>query len=103
MEAWQIYYEEFQRRGGPAAGQKFSRQEALTEAAHDAYQAASNRLTRDHGWDDERTLVVMRGLNGTVSRWVETGSDDWDTLRTELQRSEDELRDGFGDKADSPP
>lgn len=99
MDAWQVYFEEFRQRGEAAHAQRFGRQELLTEAAHDAYQAASNRLTQEHGWGDERALVVMRGLNAAVSRWLNMGGGDWEALRLELQRREAELRTGFSDGA----
>jgi hypothetical protein len=96
MDAWQIYLDEFRRRAGSADRQRFGRQETMTEAAHDAYQATADRMTNDHGWNDEHTLVVMRGLNGAVQRWLELGGGDWRALETELRRREGELRDGFG-------
>lgn len=96
MDAWQIYLDEFRRRGEKAHGQRFGRQELLTEAAHDAYQATADQLTRDHGWSDDRTLVVMRGLNDAVRRWLDMGGMEWDALGEALQRREAELRDGFG-------
>jgi hypothetical protein len=52
-------------------------------------------MTRDHGWGDEQTLVVMRGLNATVARWLDAGGADWNDLRDSLQRTEEELRSGF--------
>jgi hypothetical protein len=88
MEAWQMYMEEFRSRAGDAQSQTFARRELLAEAAHDAYQRASDRLTRDHGWDDEHTLVVMRGLNAAVQRWIELGAADWEALGAELRRRE---------------
>jgi hypothetical protein len=97
MNAWEVYLEEFRARGARAHGQRFSREEGLTEAAHDAYQAAADRMTREHGWSDEHTLVVMRGLNDAVRGWLDAGAADWDELGTELRRREMELRDGFGD------
>lgn len=97
MDAWQIYLDEFRQRGAKAHGQRFGRQELLTEAAHDAYQAVADRMTRDHGWSDEHTLVVMRGLNEVVRRWLEMGGMDWDVLGETLRRREHELRDGFGE------
>lgn len=96
MQAWEVYLDEFRRRTGSADRQRFGRQELMTEAAHDAYQAAANRLTHDHGWADERTLVVMRGLNGAVQRWLELGGGDWQALETEMRRREEELQNGFG-------
>jgi hypothetical protein len=80
MDAWEIYLEEFRTRGARAHGQRFGRQEGLTEAAHDAYQAAADRMTREHGWSDDHTLVVMRGLNDAVRGWLHAGAGDWDEL-----------------------
>jgi hypothetical protein len=91
MKAASVYLEEFRRRGEKANAQRFGRQELLTEAAHDAYQAAADKLTRQHGWDDERTLVVMRGLNAAVQRWLDSGGGDWDALDRALQAREAEL------------
>jgi hypothetical protein len=95
MDAWHVYLQEFRQRGEKANAQQFARQELLTEAAHDAYQAASDRMTRDHGWEDAHTLVVMRGLNEAVRDWLRTGDTDWDALGRELHRREQELKDGF--------
>jgi hypothetical protein len=97
MDAWQVYLDEFRRRAGPDHAQRFSRQERLTEAAHDAYQAAADLMIRQHGWRDEHTLVVMRGFNAGVKQWLATGSGDWDALARELRRREEEVRNGFGD------
>jgi hypothetical protein len=96
MQAWQVYLEEFRRRAADADAQRFGRHELLTEAAHDAYQAAADRLTREHGWDDEHTLVVMRGLNEAVRNWLDLGGAGWDELTAELQRREDEIVFGTG-------
>jgi hypothetical protein len=95
MEAWHVYLEEFRRRGERAHAQQFSRQELLTEAAHDAYQAAADRMTSEFGWSDEHTLVVMRGLNEAVRAWLARGSAEWDELASELQRREQEMTRGF--------
>lgn len=95
MDAWQIYMEEFRRRGERAAAQEVGRDQLLSEAAHEAYQAASDRLTRDHGWQDEHTLVVMRGLNGAVKAWMGRKGSDWEALGREMQRREMELRTGY--------
>ena len=95
MDAWQIYMEEFRRRGERAAAQEVGRDQLLSEAAHEAYQAAADRLTRDHGWADEHTLVVMRGLTGAVQQWMGRPGSDWEALSAEMQRREEELRTGF--------
>lgn len=95
MNAAPIYMEEFRARAEQAEQQRFGRQAMLTEAAHDAYQAATDRLTRQHGWDTERALVVMRGLNAGVQRWLELGASDWDALHADLVSREDQLHEGF--------
>jgi len=95
MDAWRIYMEEFRRRGERAAAQQIGRDELLSEAAHEAYQAAANRMTTDHGWEDEHTLVVMRGLNGAVQEWMSRPGTDWDELSAEMERRETELKNGL--------
>lgn len=95
MDAWQVYMEEFRRRGERAAAQQVGRDQLLSEAAHEAYQAAANRLTQQFGWGDEHALVVMRGLTGAVQQWIGRPGADWDALSREMQRRETELRDGF--------
>jgi hypothetical protein len=103
MQAWQVYIEEFRRRAADADERRFGRQELLTEAAHDAYEAAANRLTREYGWSDEHTLVIMRGLNAAVQNWLDLGGADWDTLIAQLQRREEEMKVGFSTGTDDTP
>ena len=91
MQAWELYLEEFRRRALAVDAHRFGRQELLTEAAHDAYQIAADRLTREHGWDDEHTLVIMRGLNAAVQKWLSRDGTGWDELAVELQRREAEF------------
>jgi hypothetical protein len=95
MEAWSIYLEEFRRRGEAASRQQFGREALLGEAAHDAYQVTADRMTSEHGWSDEHTLVVLRGMNAAVQQWLSGGGGDWERLGSELQRRETELREGF--------
>jgi len=102
MQAATVYFEEFRRRGEAAGTQRFGRQELLTEAAHDAYQATSDRLTREFGWEDERALVVLRGLNAAVKRWLDSGGGDWDVLHDSLRSREAELEDGYGQRGERP-
>jgi hypothetical protein len=96
MEAWSIYMEEFRRRGERASAQQVNRRELLEQAAHAAYQAAADRMTGEHDWGDEQTLVVMRGLNAAVQQWLDSGSSDWEQLGSEMRRREAQLREGFG-------
>jgi hypothetical protein len=85
MSAWQIYYDDFRRHAAGTDGQRFERETLLAEAAHEAYQHTVDALARDHGWDDERALVVTRGLNAVVKRWIEGGASDWDALKASLR------------------
>jgi hypothetical protein len=102
MRAARMYLEEFRQRGEAASAQRFGRQELLTEAAHDAYQATADRLTQQHGWDDERTLVVMRGLNAAVQRWLDSGGGDWAVLGRSLEEQEAALH-GSGEGGAGEP
>lgn len=103
MQAWPIYLDELRRRADGADRQEFGRRERIVEAAHEAYRAAADRLTTQHAWNDEHTLVVMRGLNAAVGDWLESGDRDWTGLGRELERREAELRDGFGPRDGSGP
>lgn len=84
-QPWQIYYDEFERRAGRASDQRFGRDEALKEAAHGAYRATADRLSREANWDDDRTLVVTHAFGETVKRWIDRGVLDWDGLRHDLR------------------
>ena len=88
MQVWQVYMDELRTRGARAAAQKIGRGDALAEAVHDAYRATSDRLTGEHGWDDERALVLLRGFNEAARSWIAGGARDWDSLEVELARLE---------------
>jgi hypothetical protein len=85
MSAWQLYYDDFRRHAARADGQRFERESLLAEAAHEAYQHTADALSREHGWTEERALVVTRGLNGVVKRWIDDGARNWDELRNSLR------------------
>lgn len=95
MHAWQVYMDEFRRRAEPALGLQVGREDLMTTAAHEAYQAASDRLTREHGWEEEHALVVMRGLNGEVKQWLDQGDTDWQRLGERLRHTEQQLDSGW--------
>lgn len=88
MHAWRIYMAELRARGEQAAARQIDRSEDLAEAVHEAYRATSDRLTREHGWNDERALVLLRGFNGAARSWIEDGGSDWASLERELARLE---------------
>ena len=90
MQAWQVYLDELRQRVPDGTAEVFGREQLISEAAHDAYQRAADRMTREHGWDDERTLVVMRGLNAAVKDWIGRGADSWDELGEALRHREED-------------
>lgn len=85
-EAWEIYYDELRRRAGSADRQRFGRDDAIAEAAHEAYRATADRLTAESGWDDDRVLVITHAFGQTVKEWVTSGANDWDALRDSLKK-----------------
>ena len=87
--AWEVYYDELRRRAEREP--KFGREEAMAEAAHEAYRATADHLTRT-GWPDDRALVVTHAFGETVKAWMRSPGPerDWEALRERLrQRSEE--------------
>lgn len=85
-QAWEVYFDELERRAGVAAGERtFGRVEAIAEAAHEAYRATADHLTREQGWADDRVLVVTHAFGETVKEWLARGGHDWDGLRERLR------------------
>jgi hypothetical protein len=85
MEPWQYYLDELQRRTARIPPRAFGHAELFAEAAHDAYQATTDHLTRT-GWNEEEALTVTRLFGQAVKDWLAQGSANWDGLRTDLDR-----------------
>ena len=85
MEPWEVYYEELRRRAGGAGARLFGREEAIAEAAHEAYRRTADRLSNEAGWEDDRVLVVTHAFGQTVKDWLGRGVDDWEALRERLR------------------
>lgn len=85
MEPWQYYLDELQRRTERIPPRAFGQSGLFAEAAHDAYQATTDHLTRA-GWNDEEALTVTRLFGQTVKEWLAHGSGSWDGLRSDLDR-----------------
>ena len=83
MEPWQMYLDTLRQRATKVPDRAFGREELLAEAAHDAYQTTTNRLTQE-GWNEEEALIVTRMFGQTVKEWLARDSSDWDRLRDEL-------------------
>jgi len=82
---WHIYFDEFRRHAGRVPEQQFGRDEAFATAAHAAYRHTADRLTAE-GWNDERTLRLVRGLNEAAKTWIERDGESWSELRAGLER-----------------
>jgi hypothetical protein len=86
-QPWEVYFDELRRRAEPEP--RFGRNEAIAEAAHEAYRVTADHLTRS-GWSDDRALVVTHAFGETVKQWLARPGRDWESLRQRLeQRSAD--------------
>ena len=83
-EPWKQYYHEFRTRSGRVPPDAFERKALLYEAAHDAYETTTNRLTAA-GWEQERALMIGRLFGTVVKEWVDRDGQEFERLETELQ------------------
>ena len=83
-EPWRHYFELFRARATRIPPDAFDRAALLYEAAHDAYETTTNRLTAA-GWDEERALVIGKMFGAVVKDWVHRGDGDVDRLQSELR------------------
>ena len=97
-QAWQRYFDNFRIRAERVPEQHFGRGDAYAEAAHDAYRATADHLTREEGWSDDRTLNVMRALNQATQNWIQRDDGSWDDLHGRLERTWRDLT-----ASDAPP
>jgi hypothetical protein len=84
-QPWEIYFDEFERRAARVPEQLFEREQAFSDAAHEAYRATADRLTREERWDDDRTLVITHAFGQTLKEWITHGDYDWGSLRERLR------------------
>lgn len=83
-EPWKQYYDDFRTRSERIPPDAFERRSLLYEAAHDAYEKTTNRLTAD-GWEQERALMIGRLFGSVVKEWVDRDGQAFERLETELQ------------------
>jgi len=79
MEPWKYYLDRLGERVGRTPPNLLGREDLIAEAAHEAYQSTTNRLTAE-GWDEEEAITVTRMFGQTVKHWLDTGNRDWDDL-----------------------
>jgi hypothetical protein len=85
-EPWIIFMEELRERGEEIPYQQFSREEDMAEAAHEAYEAAAERIHHQLDWDESHALRLSKGFIRVVKRWMQEGEMDWDELEERLER-----------------
>jgi hypothetical protein len=83
-EPWLHYFEDFRERARRIPADSFDRGALLYEAAHDAYEQTTNRLTAN-GLDAERALIIGRLFGTVVKSWVDSGDNDVDRLESALR------------------
>jgi hypothetical protein len=83
-EPWKQYYEEFRTRSNRVPPDAFERRALLYEAAHDAYETTTNRLT-EAGWEQERALMIGRMFGAVVKEWVDRDGHEFERLESELE------------------
>lgn len=88
-EPWKDYLEEFRQRADRIPADAFERGALLYEAAHDAYQKTTNRLT-SAGWDGDRALVIGRMFGAVVKEWVDQDGRDVAELEQRLRTHYDD-------------
>jgi hypothetical protein len=84
MEPWKQYFDDFRGRTDRIPADAFDRDRLLYEAAHDAYQNTTDRLT-SAGLEGDRALVLGRMFGAVVKDWVGRGGQDVAELERELQ------------------
>ncbi|MBW3533992.1 MAG: hypothetical protein KY453_02045 [Gemmatimonadetes bacterium] len=85
-EPCEIYYDELLDRAEEIPLQRFNRAEDMSEAAHEAYQAAVDRLVRQLDLGEAEALALTRAFGREVKAWIEEDTYDWDELRERLER-----------------
>lgn len=83
-EPWRQYFEAFRERARRIPADSFERGALLYEAAHDAYEQATNRLTAN-GLGADRALLIGRLFGTVVKTWVDSGEHDIGRLESELR------------------
>ncbi|MGQ0816013.1 MAG: hypothetical protein ACT4O1_16400 [Gemmatimonadota bacterium] len=83
-EAWRHYFEDFRGRAERIPQDAFERNSLLYEAAHDAYQSGTDRLT-SAGWDQDQALVMGRLFGTVVKGWVDRDGHVFEQLERDLK------------------
>lgn len=89
-EPWQVYYEELLERIEGIEEQRFNRAEDTAEAAHEAYQATTDRLTNQLDYAEGDALGLGKAFGRAVDAWIEDGSFDVDELAEMLETQQAE-------------
>ena len=85
MNPANYYFDELRKRAERIPPNAFGRAELIAEAAHGAYRATTNELTRQ-GWGEEKALMVTRIFGQAVKDWMARKDESWSELGSELDR-----------------
>lgn len=96
-EPWKIYYDELYHRGGDIPDQEFNRADDMMEAAHEAYEAATDRLVNQLEFSEEEALGLTRLFGRVVKSWIQDDTMDWDDLQERLELAQEEWEPAAGE------
>lgn len=84
-EPWIIFLEELRDRAEEVPHQEFNREDDMSEAAHEAYEATVDRLHNQLDLDEAEALHLTKGFLRVVKKWIGEGHMDWDELEEKLE------------------
>jgi hypothetical protein len=62
----------------------------MREAAHEAYQAVTDRLHNQLDLSEADALALTKGFGRVVKEWIDEGPMDWDELEERLELFQEE-------------
>jgi len=97
-EPWQLFFEQFQIRVDEITSLDIARDEELAELAHDAYEATTDLLIEEQGYEEDEALALSKAYAEGVRMWLDSSEAEdrsWDELEERLatQQQEWELGD----------
>ncbi len=94
-EPWQVFFEQYRMRVEEITDLAIAREDELAEIAHDTYEATTDLLIDEHGFEEDEALALSKAFARGVRKWLRAADDEpeWDDLseRLEVQQQEWEL------------
>ncbi len=98
-EPWKIYYDELYDRAADIPEQEFDRDEDMAEAAHEAYEAATDRLVNQLDYREDEALGLTHTFGRVVKAWIGGKVLDWDDLLERLETAQEEWEPSAGESS----